>query len=1022
MECSPGPSSKLWFVSTCGFAVLFFFILPTSAQSIFHGPMDYPVGSNPDSVVVADFNGDGRPDIATANLYSNTISVLLQNSGGTFQTAVNYAVGNQPVSLQVGDITGDGGVDLVVFNSLDSTISVLLGNGDGTFQPQKVTAINESSCCLAVGDFNGDGKLDVAVPVPLPQVGTYGVAVLLGNGDGTFQAPVSYALPAQAVEVVAADFNNDGKLDLAISTAGSTGSGSVSILLGNGDGTFQAAINTSLISSPELVVADFNQDGNLDIATSNGTNNVVLLFGNGDGTFAVQQPLSFAATPLAAGDLNGDGKPDLIANDLYVGTESLLNNGDGTFTVGQIVGGSGPVALSDVNADQKLDLVLAVTPSSALSFETQGVVSVVDGNGDGTFATFPSYPIAGAGTLVTADFNGDGQIDLAEGFNAVPQGDVPNPFVGLLLNSGAGFSPETTIPLQVLSPGAVVSVGAGDFNNDGNVDLAIGDDGIAVLLGNGNGTFQSEVDYGMGMTGPIAVADFNNDQELDVLGLNSAGDLAVILGNGNGTFGLPLNSSVNGIVYAFTVADFNHDGKPDVAALVRSNTATYTQVLLGNGDGTFSLGVTYTPQFAPNAITSGDLNGDGIPDLVVGVSSGNDNGFFADSVVVLLGKGDGTFQSPITTFAGNSISSIAVADFNLDGKQDVALSNAGWNDISLLLGNGNGTFQAPVQYRAGGGQMVAADFDGNGSPDLAVIGPSGVSLLLSAGHNGSAALVSPTAMVFGNQNVGQAGAGQTAVLSNTNSAALSIASITVSGAQASDYQQTNTCGASLGPGTSCTISVTFTPQAAGVRTAAIQITDSAFNSPQIVNLSGSGIAASDFTFGVPSGGSSSATITAGQTATFGLTLTPSGSFSGTVNLTCSVTPAATAAPICSVPASVSISGGSSTPVTVTVSTTASSGVAGGTSVTPPWSTSVIRWTMVLATFALLFTGRRRRALISSLVLLLLLAVTGCGGTSSSSTSGTQGTGTGTPAGTYTATVAATSGGLTHQVALTVTVQ
>jgi hypothetical protein len=218
------------------------------------------------------------------------------------------------------------------------------------------------------------------------------------------------------------------------------------------------------------------------------------------------------------------------------------------------------------------------------------------------------------------------------------------------------------------------------------------------------------------------------------------------------------------------------------------------------GTGPSPPGFTYTSQFQQTAAASGDLNGDGIPDLVVAVSAGTNVQSYPASIVVLLGKGDGTFQNPIITYAGDSISSIVVADFNLDGKQDVAVSNSTWQDVSLLLGNGDGTFQAPMQFSAGGGSLVSADFDGNGSPDLAVSGPAGVYLLLNMGTNGSAALVSPTAITFANQIVGQTSTAQTVVLSNTNSAALTISSIGISGPQSTDYQQTNNCGTALAAG------------------------------------------------------------------------------------------------------------------------------------------------------------------------------------------------------------------------------
>ncbi len=851
--------------------VLFSGAVTGSAQtSIFSGPRDYVVGSYPESVVVADFNGDGRPDIATANQLSNNISILLQNSDGTFQPAVNYSVGKGPMWLQVGDVNNDGKPDLLVVNTTDNTLGVLLGNGDGTFQSQKLTTITGAPfpCvgvpavgnCLAIGDFNGDGKLDAAIAVPLPISGTFGVAVLLGNGDGTFQPnPATYSLSLGPSALASADVNKDGKLDLVSVGSGLTvGSGGVvSVLLGNGDGTFQTAKNTPFPnpSGPiaGLVVADFNLDGNPDVATSSDNGFLNVLLGNGDGTF--QTPIVGSnEIPLAAGDLNGDGKPDLICIG-GGGASVLLGNGNGTFTAVQaltapsVAGGISGV-LGDLTGNQKLDFVMTDSGTLGASSTLPDIISVVNGNGDGTFATFPLYggipelnvvqPSIILGTLAVADFNRDGKVDLDVGIQYLAQVLPVETGEGLYLNAGNGaFSaPMTT----TFTGGTFPFVIAADFRGNGRTDLASADSPdsngvIAILLGNGDGTFQSEVDYGSGMLGPIAAGDFNNDGKLDVVGLFGfyGVGLAVLPGNGDGTFGFPVqtNTGSPSTLRTLAVADFNRDGKLDVATVVVGPAplnAEEIQIFLGNGDGTFSAGSTYNVGPNPTAIASGDFNGDGIPDIVVG---NPDGGLSApSSIVVLLGNGDGTFKSPITTVAGNGIVALSVADFNLDRKADIAIINSGWSNVSVLLGNGDGTFQAPEQFYLGnspiGSGLAVADFDGDGKPDISVTGVENISVLLSKGLSGPAALLGPSTLNLGSSVVGGTNTtAQQAVLSNSGSATISIGGVTISGAQQGDYKQTNTCGTTLAPGANCTISVTFVPQAGGTRTATLQVTDSA---------------------------------------------------------------------------------------------------------------------------------------------------------------------------------------------------
>ncbi len=281
-------------------------------------------------LAVADFNGDGNLDIVTAddNLGPSTVSVYLGNGDGTFKTPpVVSSTTNPNVFVVVGDFNGDGKPDIAVIDL--PYISVLLGNGDGTFGPPSDNSSLAGAKWLAVADFNNDHKLDV---LATGQFGAgYNIGVLLGNGDGTLQNSLSQSTIYVPAAVAAGDVNGDGKMDAVLGYE----LGGIGVFLGNGDGTLQSPViyNTTGIGNGEVIVNDLNSDGKLDVAVpsskgNNGVPGVDVFWGNGDGTLG---PVQFFASTIsglpALGDLNGDGLPDLLFGNTFSGVITMLNTG-----------------------------------------------------------------------------------------------------------------------------------------------------------------------------------------------------------------------------------------------------------------------------------------------------------------------------------------------------------------------------------------------------------------------------------------------------------------------------------------------------------------------------------------------------------------------------------------------------------------------------------------------------------------------------------------------------------------------
>jgi hypothetical protein len=338
--------------------------------------VNHDVGTQPGSVAVADFRGNGKLDLAVANIYGNNVSILLGNGDGTFQNAVNYDVGTHPRGLAVGDFRGNGRLDLAVVDRTNfgenGQVSILLGNGDGTFHSAVTYAAGGTADAIALGDFHGDGHIDLAVANYSDDT----VSILRGNGDGTFASAVTYAAGRGPTSIAVGDFNEDGKPDLAVADRTDN---TVSVLLNDGTGRFPSRVAYSAGTGPSFVVAaDFNADHHLDLAVANRGNgtdhgNVSVLLGNGNGTFrsAVNYTAGTYPWALAVGNFHGDGNTDLAVANKGSGTVSVLRgNGDGTFrSAVDYAADSQPfaVAVGDFNGDTAPDLVVANSNSNDVS-------------------------------------------------------------------------------------------------------------------------------------------------------------------------------------------------------------------------------------------------------------------------------------------------------------------------------------------------------------------------------------------------------------------------------------------------------------------------------------------------------------------------------------------------------------------------------------------------------------------------------------------------------------------------------
>lgn len=729
--------------------------VPVLGDSTFTPLSDFFSGINPSAIATGDLNHDGHVDLALLD-DSSTFHIHFGYGDGTFVDDWSYSIPGSTQDIKLGDMNGDGNLDVITGNNSGSELFINFGNSDGSFQDSVSFSSGATLNFITLADVNNDRKQDILVAA-----GFTGYMIHLSNGDGTFAGPYGVDSGTNPQQIAVADFNNDGFLDIAGANYSSAYN---SVALGNGNGTFKTPITMAgNFSEGSITTGDFNGDGRADYATaSESTNEVLFYYGNGDGAFSSALTFGVGTTPhqILAIDLNNDGADDILTEDEgdYV-TSIYISNGDGTFQARATVPGGQYYSLftvDDLNEDGVLDIVgtsysdsyvrtsLQGVASAAgaagfalADIDDDGVVDIVSSGGDsstinivhadsriaqdgtGQFQFGSQTKLSGSSVsdgIVKGDLNRDGIEDIVVGGGGVGKAYV------MMGHADGTFAKPVSYAINSFAGGGTLNLELADFNNDGRLDLlspVANNSAFSIAFGNGDGSFGPNKTFDVGGLSYVAhSADIDGDGNVDVVsGGGAGGNLVVRLGNGNGTFAASttLTGSGFGSVTEFSIADFNGDGKLDIAG---NNSSGYLQVYRGNGDGTFKARTSYASLDVGAYATSSaveDLNGDGYNDLIIGADN------YA-TAAVFLGNGDGSFKAFTSFHGGDGYSRMRLEDLNDDGVKD--LISTGIENVAVNFGNADGSFGAATTFKtgvSGPADLVVHDFNNDSVKDFIVV-------------------------------------------------------------------------------------------------------------------------------------------------------------------------------------------------------------------------------------------------------------------------------------------------------------